>query len=92
MTPLYFYTPVFETALDEGGDPITTPARQPGQDGEAGIEPLSALPSGMNVLEYDDGLSRCVVKVPYGTSRCEGWIPKYPEQVLEDYPGLNGVV
>jgi hypothetical protein len=80
-TPLYFYTPLYSEADNA----------QPGVDTGSGVEDIEDMPISMNVLKYDEGLDRCVIKVPYGTVRRYGWLPKHAGEVLADYPDLPGV-
>jgi hypothetical protein len=94
MTFAYYYTPCFvgQHPDPETGDPSGEIAKEPGMDQGDGTELIPTRPLGLAAIKYDDPLTRCVVRVPVHTPAFPGWVPKTPEEVLADYPGLPGVI
>ncbi len=95
MSHRFFYTPAYVGPVVDS-DGITTPGITVTEVGlnhglGAGIERLSGGKRGMANLLYDPFIPRCVVRILTSTSPEPGWEEKSKEDVLEDYPGLDGV-
>lgn len=94
----YYYTPCFAGNRPDAVNPDTSEVfpggwtKEPGIDTGGGAELPAAQPPGMSVLKYDDGLTRCVVKLRDFVPPLVGWTEKTSAEVLIDYPGLPGVI
>ena len=92
----YYYAPIYEGDIPEWEEgspepPESVYIKAPGQDSGSGVEFVTAQPACARVLMYDDGLSRCVVRVGGSEKACPGWTLKTPAEVLTDYPAMPGV-
>jgi hypothetical protein len=93
MAYRYFYAPCYDgPPLDVTGSPTAGTTKEPGKNTGAGTVFVFDQPHGMVILQYDDPLSRCVVRLVDTSPQLPGWVNKTSGEVLADYPGLPGVV